>query len=303
MPNITLVDEDSIIYLPQLFTKIGKSIDFVLIDPPYGIDVLNHKWDKNKIEKLKEKANKSVVKGLPVGMKFNPEDAKELGKFLNNVAQSLIKLIKPGGFCVVFSQARSCHRVACAFEDVGFEVREQLIWLHNHGQSKAQGMANFIKKSKISEKDKEVFLNKMEGFKTPQFTPTFETMWLFQSPKEGLFWENFIKYNVGLINLKNGSKKTSFEFKKPNKKERIEANFHPTLKPVKLLEELIRTFCPDNGLVLDCFMGSGTTGIACVNTNRNFIGIEKEKEYFYIAEKRIGDTVEIFKKTITENKK
>ena len=63
--------------------------------------------------------------------------------------------------------------------------------------------------------------------------------------------------------------------------------FHPTQKPVELMEYLVKTYTNENDTVLDFTMGSGTTGIACVNTNRNFIGIELDKEYFNIANKRI----------------
>ncbi len=62
---------------------------------------------------------------------------------------------------------------------------------------------------------------------------------------------------------------------------------HPTQKPVALMEYLIKTYTNENEIVLDFTMGSGTTGVACVNTGRSFIGIEKEPKYFEIAEKRI----------------
>ena len=63
--------------------------------------------------------------------------------------------------------------------------------------------------------------------------------------------------------------------------------FHPTQKPVALLEYLIKTYTNENDWVLDNCMGSGSTGVACVNTNRNFIGIELDEKYFKIAEERI----------------
>lgn len=62
---------------------------------------------------------------------------------------------------------------------------------------------------------------------------------------------------------------------------------HPTQKPVALLEYLIKTYTNENEVVLDNCMGSGSTGVACVNTNRNFIGIELDPNYFEIAKKRI----------------
>ena len=64
---------------------------------------------------------------------------------------------------------------------------------------------------------------------------------------------------------------------------------HPTQKPVALIEYLIKTYTNEGDLVLDFTMGSGTTGVACVNTNRNFIGIELDENYFKIAKERINE--------------
>lgn len=67
------------------------------------------------------------------------------------------------------------------------------------------------------------------------------------------------------------------------------SKFHPTQKPVALCEYLIRTYTNENDTVLDNCMGSGTTGVACKNLNRNFIGIEIGENYFNIAKERIGE--------------
>jgi len=66
---------------------------------------------------------------------------------------------------------------------------------------------------------------------------------------------------------------------------------HPTQKPVALMEYLIKTYTHEGETVLDFTMGSGTTGVACVNTNRSFIGIEKDEKYFRIAERRICESM------------
>ena len=66
---------------------------------------------------------------------------------------------------------------------------------------------------------------------------------------------------------------------------------HPTQKPVPLLEYLIKTYTQENETVLDFTFGSGSTGVACVNTNRSFVGIELDDNYFNIAEKRIQETI------------
>lgn len=87
---------------------------------------------------------------------------------------------------------------------------------------------------------------------------------------------------------------TPFEYKRkvysssivPNKKR-----LHPTQKPVELLERYILQHSKENDIVIDPFMGSGSTGVACVNTNRNFIGIELNENYFNIAKERIKNKV------------
>lgn len=68
---------------------------------------------------------------------------------------------------------------------------------------------------------------------------------------------------------------------------KVKKTIHPTQKPVALLEYLIKTYTNENDTVLDNCMGSGSTGVACVNTNRNFIGIELDEKYFNIAKERI----------------
>ena len=85
-----------------------------------------------------------------------------------------------------------------------------------------------------------------------------------------------------------GYPKTIIEFPKPNNlSKRDLGGKHPTQKPVKLMEYLIKTYTNENETVLDFTMGSGSTGVACCNLNRDFIGIELDKHYFKIAEERI----------------
>ena len=124
---------------------------------------------------------------------------------------------------------------------------------------------------------------------------------------------NPIKWR-GKINHKQGNSKENFADTRGNikrvdddlsgmkfpksiivfEKHSSQCGFHPTQKPVALLEYLIKTYTNENELILDNTMGSGTTGIACQNTNRKFIGIEKETNYFDIAVKRIKDNNNLF---------
>lgn len=73
------------------------------------------------------------------------------------------------------------------------------------------------------------------------------------------------------------------------KRDILSSNLHPTQKPIALMEYLIKTYSNEGDTILDFTMGSGSTGVACKNTNRNFIGIELNEEYFDIAKKRIEE--------------
>lgn len=66
---------------------------------------------------------------------------------------------------------------------------------------------------------------------------------------------------------------------------------HPTIKPRYITEKIIRNSSKENNTILDPFMGSGTTGVACINTNRKFIGIELDEKYYKIAEERINSAI------------
>jgi DNA modification methylase len=89
--------------------------------------------------------------------------------------------------------------------------------------------------------------------------------------------------------LRNGNKDGLYYPRSVLKFSREHKPTHPTQKPVALIEYLIKTYTNENETVLDFTMGSGTTGVACLNTNRNFIGIEMDDKYFEIAQKRIKD--------------
>ena len=99
--------------------------------------------------------------------------------------------------------------------------------------------------------------------------------------------DEYTQKYASVFNLWQGGKSKSnvLEYKKDND------GYHPTQKPVALLEDLIHTYSNEGDVVLDFTTGSGSTGVACVNTNRNFIGIELDEGYFNIAKKRIEEAV------------
>ena len=97
--------------------------------------------------------------------------------------------------------------------------------------------------------------------------------------------DKYNRENAPVFNLWQGygSKPNVLRYAKPTE------HYHPTQKPVSLLEDLIRTFSNEGDTVLDFTMGSGSTGVACVRCNRDFIGIERDDHYFEVAQKRIAD--------------
>jgi site-specific DNA-methyltransferase (adenine-specific) len=110
-------------------------------------------------------------------------------------------------------------------------------------------------------------IDKMQGFKT------YEELREIDKKYDSTFnlWEGN-KYKSNILKYKKDY-----------------TGLHPTQKPILLLEDLIKTFSNEGDLVVDLTMGSGSTGVACINTNRNFIGIEKDDKYFEIAKKRIEE--------------
>jgi site-specific DNA-methyltransferase (adenine-specific) len=124
-------------------------------------------------------------------------------------------------------------------------------------------------------------INKMKGFKNFLELKQIDT-----------------KYRTKLLRQMNEQYPSTFNLWEGNKyksnilKYKKDYNgYHPTQKPILLLEDLLKTFSNENDLVVDLTMGSGSTGVACKNLNRNFIGIEMDDKYFSIAENRINNHV------------
>lgn len=262
----------------------NESIDCIIIDPPYFIDKMGDEWGKNNLEKSKSKAG--VVGGLPVGMKFDNKQGERLEEFMTPVASELFRVLKKGGFCLTFSQARLSNRMGNAFESNGFEIRDLLFW-KRRSQPKAFSQDHFVRKMMISEEEKKRIIKELDNRKTPQLMQEIEPIIMCQKPRDGTYVNNWLKYGVGLIDVDFQDKfpSTIMEF---NRDKNIG---HITPKPVKLIEHLLKIFTKEHDVILDCFMGSGTTAVACINTGRNYIGFELDKGYYDIANERINKVI------------
>ena len=124
--------------------------------------------------------------------------------------------------------------------------------------------------------------------KLPTYNPVMETRGRVRSKGTGGKDSTNYRKGIGRVEHKNNTyyPTSIIAFSNADNAKKV----HPTQKPVELLEYLIKTYTNGNETVLDNCMGSGSTGVACLNTNRNFIGIEKDDKYFEIAKKRIEQT-------------
>ena len=299
-----IIHEDSVSFLKKLSTE---SVDLILTDPPYFLDKLDDKWNYKKVN---SKKNLQTVKSLPAGMKFDRAQGKNFYKWYFKISKELLRVLKPGGFFLSFSSPRLYHRMTCAIDDAGFEIRDSFIWLYTQNQAKAMSLNHFINRSHLSAKRKQEIISSLSGWKTPQVKSCYEPIAMAQKPREGTFLQNTLKYNLSLINtnIRQGTEKNKFPSNvistqktsesidkvflvgKPSQKDKGEFNKHKTVKPLSLCEYLISLTTNQEALVLDPFCGSGTTVLACQNLGRSFIGVELNKEYVQIARRRLKDS-------------
>ena len=262
-----------------------NAVSLVLTDPPYFIDGMDSNWDSRKLQR---RVKPGVVGSIPAGMKFSPEQGRNLQKFLYPIAEEWLRILRPGGFALVFSQNRLVHRAAIALEEAGFEIRDMLLWKYE-GQAKAFTQDHFVRKSKLKQSEKERLIRKLGGRKTPQLKPQGEMIVLAQAPREGTFVQNWDKWETGLIDVSDPfidkGRFPGTVISVPKTRDRYG---HITAKPVDLLRHLIRIFCAPGSLVLDPFAGSGSTGVAALLEGREFTGFEIETEMARRANERIG---------------
>ena len=288
-PKVTLIPGDC---LEVLRDREDHSVHMVLTDPPYFLDGLDDKWSKGKNGSRRATG---AIGGLPVGMKFDRKQGYQFQEFMSPVSEQLFRVLKPGGFALVFSSPRLYHRLAVAMEDAGFEIRDQYAWRYTRSaQFKAFGMDHFIKQRKdLSEDEKHDLVRELKHRKTPQLRPQFESILCAQKPREGTFLENWEKHETGLVDvsqtLTGNAPTTVMTVEKPLRAEKMGGNHHLTVKPVRICNHLIRVFSLPGQIVLDPFLGSGTTCCAAYGAGRHSVGIDISPEYVEIAKKRVEE--------------
>ena len=188
----------------------------------------------------------------PINYDFGTWDnmeRKEFLEFTNEWYNLCVQLLRDGGAMISFFSK----------EDVNF-----LGWIGKEYDMRTRTVFTWHK------------TNPVPSFRKVNYLSSCEYAWI--GSKGDVGWTFNFKQQKEMHNFYETPNKSSYGVTK-----------HPTEKPVKMFEHLIEIHSNPNDLVLDCFMGSGTTGVACNNTNRDFIGIELDREYYDIAVERIND--------------
>ena len=237
--------------LELMKTIESGSVDLILTDPPFGTTCC--KWD-------------SVIPFEPMWEQLN-------------------RIIKPNGAIVIFGSEPFSSMLRCSNLKM---FKYDLVWEKSKG-------SNFVhsKYQPLKTHENIIVFSKggaAQGSKTP--IKYYPQMTIGVPYDKGFGQKKISTLNGGLsksssIHIKN---ETGNRFPRSvhyYKTAESEGSFHPTQKPVALLEYLIKTYTNEGETVLDFTMGSGSTGVACKNLNRQFIGIEMDDKYFEIAKNRI----------------
>jgi len=285
---------DCLNYLSQLE---NDSIDLFLSDIPYGInldewDVLHNNTNSALLGKSPAQEGKTAFKrrGKPING-WSQAD-RNIGKEYEDWCRSWIRMIYPkmktGASLFVFGARRTLHRVINAFEDENFLMKDMLAWKKSSAHHRAQRVSIVFERRGLTQE-----ANEWKGWRLGNLAPIWEPIAWFTKPYQigGTIADNILEHHVGAMNLKdcqvddsNPTNLLEFGFR------REEQRVHEAQKPLDLFEFLIKLTTRAGQIVLDPFIGSGTTAVAAQNLDRHYIGFEISREFCNLANERLKET-------------
>lgn len=302
-----IIQADTLELLPQL---PDASVDAVVCDPPYGIDFDNQRWDGTDIRRVGRGGRRRS--GISAGEAFQ--------RWAVIWAAELARVVKPGGHVVAFGAPRVVHRLAAGLEDGGLEIRDMLMWMYSSGMPKSRhlpgGRASclkpFYEPIVLARRPTDASLaSTLERYGTGALNIedcAIDYLGERRWPANVLIDEGCA--GTGAADLSRflfcskasrrerdaGCEQLPFVERElfPDNRRPATArpprmrNTHPTVKPVAVMSWLIRLVTPPEGVVLDPFCGSGTTGIAAGLEGRRFVGIERDGDHAELARTRIA---------------
>jgi len=295
-------DEDQIIQGDSLFLfkqVKEQSVDLVLSDIPYGIgfdewDVIHNNTNSALLGSSPAQKNAGAVfkkRGKPINgwSEADKRMPHEYQEWCALWAADCLRSLKPGGSAFIFAGRRFSHRCICAFEDVGFNLKDQIAWLRAKAPHRAQRVSKvYERRSDQSSADE------WAGWRLGNLRPTFEPILWFVKPYPvgTTIADNVKKYSLGAFNQKSWEELGVKPDNVVTDKFRTgESGFHPTQKSIELMSKIISLVTVEGQLVLDPFAGSGSTLVAAKELNRRYLGFEANSEYVSRAKKRLSSTL------------
>ena len=277
----TLICSDNV---TAMRTMAENSIDACITDPPYGMEIADVGWDKNvpPVETWRE----------------------------------VYRVLKPGAFVLSFCNPEFYHRMAVNVEDAGFLPRDMVVWMVTTKMAKANRLKPAHEPIFVAQKPLDGTIEKnWEEWGCGRINTTTTrvpwdgkppTGWVKGGVKRRAFGSDVAKaagqeleredanpdgrYPSNIIgHFDEPEHQKYFYAPRATRKERGEYNDHPTPKPISLMRYLCRVYAPRGGLILDPFLGSGSTAIGALQESCNIVGIDMSQHYIDIAERRIQD--------------
>ena len=286
--------------IEHLKTIEDNYFDSVVTDPPYHLTSIAKRFTNSTEAKYgKDGSFQRLSKGF-VGHEWDGGDIA----FTTDLWKEVYRTIKPGAVLLAFAATRNYHRMATAIEDSGFEIFDMINWIYGSGFPKRK---NLLKPAHepivMARKGVNKELN-LDECRVPLSDNDDPKNWHSNREKQEYDnTENVYKLGMKEISSKQNEKgrwpanvihdgleedwSKYFYCTKASKKEKSDTE-HPTVKPINLMRYLVKLVTPKDGLVLDPFAGTGTTGEACILEGRNYYLIEKTKKYISDIEKRIN---------------
>ncbi len=277
-----------------------NSIAVCITDPPYNYEFAGHKWNKDEIKRRTERVQKSstLVKNMPYGSglaggvrnerwyKKNRENIVEYLKWVEEWGNELYRILKPGAYVFTFNSTRTVAHVQVGLENVGFYARDIIVWRRHSGIPKGLNVTKKLQKMGVEDSER------WDGWHSC-LRNEWEAISLVQKPLSNNYIETLTKYKVGVLHAKVNDKFQSNIIEDIKRDSIDDFNDHITVKPLDLIKMLIEMSVPkyEDNLVIDPFMGSGTTALAASCLGIGFVGIEIDSEYVEIAKKRLHKAI------------
>lgn len=262
-----------------LCTRKANSIQAVITDPPFGIieympdQLRKRKSGNGGIWRLPQSFDGHERSPMPRFTVLRPSDHERISQFHERLAPLLYKALVPGGHVIIASQSLLSHMVITAFAKSGFEIRGQI--------------ARIVKTLRGGDRPKDAHKEYPDISVTPR--SCWEPWLIFRKPCEGRVRDNLKKWKTGA--LRRPSIDMPFMdliISSPARGLERQLAPHPSLKPQSFMRQIVRAALPlGSGIILDPFMGSGSTISAAQHLGLKSIGLEINEEYFNVAQQAI----------------